>query len=343
MNLSTELPLYESIRRELQARIENGELQEGDRIVPEIDLAKQLGVSRSTARKALQCLTDDGFISRTAGRGSFVLPRNHRGRMPGSRVLELAVCASDIDGPGSELARGFLCEALGAGCAAIAWPWQGTGETWPHGASGCAVWGSGEGQAAYIGAANRAGTPIVVIDDPSAKPNYDRVQFDHEGLACALAAELALKGHRSVAVLAESNARPGAAARLAAFRNALADAGVSVPDDLVINEPSNERGDVQLDLLGILGRRERPTALACLHETFSPWVLRAVQELGYTVGKDIELALAIDANEPAPACITVQLDAAQAGREAAKMLLRRLESPQLAPQSATVGYVFHGA
>ena len=133
-----------------------------------------------------------------------------------------------------------------------------------------------------------------------------------------------------------------AAGRVVAFRNALADAGVSIPDDLVIQESSNERGDVQLDLLGILGRRERPTALCCLHETFSPWMVRAVQELGYTIGKDLELALAVDSAEfNAPHCITAQLDAAAAGREAARMLLRRMESPQLAPQSATVGYLFH--
>jgi GntR family transcriptional regulator of arabinose operon len=339
MQLSTHLPLYEEIRRELQGRMESGELRVGDRIVPEIELAKQLGVSRSTARKALQCLTDEGYISRTAGRGSFVLERKRGDRMPGGRVLELAVCSVNIAGAGSELARGFLCEALGAGCATVAWPWQAHGEPLPHGASGCAIWAGAETASAlaYVEAARRANTPVVLIDAQSSNAAWDEVSFDHAGMARALALELLEKGHKIIGVIAGPDS-PTLTARLAGFREALAQADLSDWSDLVIQgDPANPDA-LERALLGLLGRRDRPTALLCIDEGLAPWVAKAVARLGYVPGQDIALAL-VDDSQPAVPCVSARLDVAAAGREAAKLLLRRLEAPAAPPQRAKAGFV----
>jgi hypothetical protein len=269
MNLSTELPLYESIRRELLARIESGELREGDRIVPEIDLAKQLGVSRSTARKALQCLTDAGLISRTAGRGSFVLPQRGRGRFSGSRVLELAICPPESALAGSELARGFLHESLHAGCAAVAWPWNAQAESWPNGASGGAVWACGDHGAAqtYLAQARRLSMPSVVIDAELAED--DCVTLDHAGLCRALAKGLLDRGHRSVAILTGPQQSPCTRVRLDAARETFSQASVQVPAEFIISGAPESRDMLRNDLLALLGRRDRPKGLLCLHEGLS--------------------------------------------------------------------------
>lgn len=338
MNLSTELPLYESIRRELLARIESGELREGDRIVPEIDLAKQLGVSRSTARKALQCLTDAGMISRTAGRGSFVLPQRGRGRFSSSRVLELAICPPESAGTGAELARGFLHESLQAGCAAVAWPWSAQAESWPNGASGGAVWACGDHGAAqtYLAQARRLSMPSVVIDAELAE--HDCVTMDHAGLCRALAKGLLDRGHRSVAVLTGPQQSHCTRLRLDASRETFAQAGVQVPGEFVISGAPESRDMLRNDLLALLGRRDRPKALLCLHEGLSPWLSDSIEQLGYTLGEDLDLALTISGGACPAQCIVGTLDIAAAGAAAARMLLRRLDTPTLPAQRESIGY-----
>ena len=338
--LSTELPLYEEIRRDLQARIESGELREGDRIVPEIDLAKQLGVSRSTARKALQCLTDDGYISRTAGRGSFVLPRRVREGLPGGRVLELVLCAREMSRAGGELARGFVGEALAEGCAALAWPWSGQSATWPRGASGCALWSAGDQEAGrqYVTDAQGAGVPLALVGGDEVTTPCDRVRFDQEGVAMALVEALVGEKHREIALVTGPLPAAVLNARVAGFRAAMRAAGLDTPADLHITGALGHAEELQRNLLGLFGRRERATALVCVHEGLSPWLVEAVLRLGYTPGRDITLGLVVDAPIKANATCA-QLDMAAAGRAAAKMLLRRIEDPNLAPQETTVGHV----
>lgn len=338
--LSTELPLYEEIRRNLQARIETGELREGDRIVPEIELAKQLGVSRSTARKALQCLTDDGFISRTAGRGSFVLPRRVREGMPGGRVLELAVCSAEVNGAGSELARGFLMETLAAGCAAIAWPWNGQAQTWPRGASGCALWAAGNRDLAqvYYADAQSAGLPLALIDSANAYPGCDAVNFDQEGVAMALVESLVALKHQSIALVTGPMPNHVLDARVAGFRAAMRAAGLDTSPELQITGMLGHAEELQRSLLGLFARRERATALVCVHEGLSPWIVEAILRLGYTPGRDLDLGLVVDAPIKVNATCA-QVDMVAAGRAAARMLLRRIEEPGLTPQEVTVGHI----
>jgi GntR family transcriptional regulator len=56
----------------LKSLIEEGRLQPGDPFPPEPELAKQLAVSRSTLRRALDMLEGEGLIVRRQGIGTFV-------------------------------------------------------------------------------------------------------------------------------------------------------------------------------------------------------------------------------------------------------------------------------
>ena len=64
--------LYHQILSELTGRIESGEIGVGDRLPSEADLVADFGVSRTTARRALDELRRQGLVRREPGRGTFL-------------------------------------------------------------------------------------------------------------------------------------------------------------------------------------------------------------------------------------------------------------------------------
>src|SRR5260370_27373400 len=75
-------PAYRRIQHALQERIERGELQRGDAVPSERELAGSYQVSLMTARHALAELEHEGLVDRRRGAGTFVaLPRIHFNRL----------------------------------------------------------------------------------------------------------------------------------------------------------------------------------------------------------------------------------------------------------------------
>ncbi len=62
----------EEVVSRLREMIQNGELNAGDRLPPERDLAKLLGVSRPTLRAGIRSLTTVGILQSKQGAGTFV-------------------------------------------------------------------------------------------------------------------------------------------------------------------------------------------------------------------------------------------------------------------------------
>lgn len=65
-------PMYFQIQSQLLKMIQSGQLRAGDLLPSEEELSRICGVSRMTARQALQGLKSQGFASRQKGHGSFV-------------------------------------------------------------------------------------------------------------------------------------------------------------------------------------------------------------------------------------------------------------------------------
>ncbi|MCV0402424.1 MAG: GntR family transcriptional regulator [Chloroflexi bacterium] len=95
------VPRYRTIEQSLRERIST--LRPGDLLPSDAELCAEFGVSRMTARGAMQRLADEGLVTRIPGRGSFVAePSTHRradrllsfsremrrqGRVPTSRIV----------------------------------------------------------------------------------------------------------------------------------------------------------------------------------------------------------------------------------------------------------------
>jgi DNA-binding transcriptional regulator YhcF (GntR family) len=82
-------PLSAQLAQLLRALITSGELAAGQRVPSEVDLAREHGVSRDTAQRALAALAEEGLIVRRRGVGSIVAsiePVREITVAPGARI-----------------------------------------------------------------------------------------------------------------------------------------------------------------------------------------------------------------------------------------------------------------
>ena len=82
---------YRQIKDHIIKLINTGELKADDRVPSENDLVKTFGIARMTAHRALRELSDEGYVVRLAGVGTFVAD----GR-PHSDVLKVRNIADEI-------------------------------------------------------------------------------------------------------------------------------------------------------------------------------------------------------------------------------------------------------
>jgi len=106
------VPLYYQLAKSIEEAINSGELAAGDRLENEVSMTKRLGLSRPTARQAIQELVKKGLLVRKRGVGTQVVHSQfsreerltslhddlaHAGRVPTTQVLSHTVGLLDED------------------------------------------------------------------------------------------------------------------------------------------------------------------------------------------------------------------------------------------------------
>ncbi|MEO8566514.1 MAG: GntR family transcriptional regulator, partial [Betaproteobacteria bacterium] len=82
--------LYRQIADQIRSLVRSGEYTAGQRLPPERDLARQLGVSRPSVREALIALEVEGLVEVRMGSGIYVRPHDPKQvkRVSGEGPLE---------------------------------------------------------------------------------------------------------------------------------------------------------------------------------------------------------------------------------------------------------------
>lgn len=88
---------YEQIIEHIRAAISSGELRPGDRLPPEIDLAKNLGVSRPTVREALKVLEALNILESSTGPKGGTFVRNITGLEVAEYLKDSISLLLDVD------------------------------------------------------------------------------------------------------------------------------------------------------------------------------------------------------------------------------------------------------
>ena len=85
LNPESPVPLYQQMVVQLRNRMDIGEFRPGDVLPGEFDLSRDYGVSRITAKRALDELAEAGLVKRERGRGTRVLDH------PGSKAVRTSI------------------------------------------------------------------------------------------------------------------------------------------------------------------------------------------------------------------------------------------------------------
>ena len=180
-----------------------------------------------------------------------------------------------------------------------------------------------------------AGTPIVFLDRPPGDIETDTVLLDNVGGARRAVQHLVAHGHERIAYVSDAGALWTASERLAGYRAAHEDAGLTVDDGLVRlgTHRADEAEKAVADLLG-LPEGERPTALFTANNRNTVGALKALRATGADAAlvgfDDFELADLLGAT-------VVRFESADLGRRASALAFARLDGNDGPPETIVVG------
>lgn len=333
-----------NIRMTEALRLRIAALQPGEALGTEVALANEFGVSRMTARKAVETLVAEGVLERRAGIGVFLReadkgPRRFRflaGNLLWDSVIRVATgFRRALAAAGAEVemrdAEGDVVK-LKAELAALP----------SSGVAGAAVFSIHDPElTAAIAELVSKGFPLVVIDEAfDSKMGVTGVVSDN-ALGGRLAAErLIHEDHRSLAFIGDYVADT-VRARWAGFKQIAEIKGLK-PTRLEL-KADDRLGDwthiIHDATRRLLKRKVRPTGIFCSCDAVARHVLRALEAHGVMVPRDVSLIGFDDdpiAEWTTPALTTVRQDFDALGTAAAKALVARVATKNAEAETISV-------
>jgi LacI family transcriptional regulator len=188
----------------------------------------------------------------------------------------------------------------------------------------------------------RTGTPLVLIDR-RADIECDQVGSENFLSARSLSEHLLDLGHRRIVVV---RGRPGISStteRFDGYLAALADRGIEVDADLILDGDSNM--DVaKRQVRALMSGDDRPTALVSMNNAMTIGTLKAIRSLGLSVPGDVAFVCYDDfewSDLFEPKLTAAAQDVETIGATAVRLLLDRVQGHDGPPQHIQVPTTFH--
>ncbi|MDT7014750.1 ribose utilization transcriptional repressor RbsR [Levilactobacillus namurensis] len=175
------------------------------------------------------------------------------------------------------------------------------------------------------------GIPYLLIDQ-NGGPSMDGVRIDDDRGGQLAAQHLLAFGHRRIAVVMPQNATQNLRIRLAGFRQALAQAQVTLTDADIILSPMTKLGGYQATAAVL---KRHPTAVFAINDETALGLMRGFHERGIRVPQDISVLGYddIDLDEyVVPRLSSVHQPVVTMGEQATELLINRIHNRRQAAQ-----------
>ncbi len=330
--------VHVSAANRLRERIVDGTVPVGARLPSEVDLARELGISRVSLRAALAIVAAEGLVRRVAGRGTFVVSPETRNPPVGKKPRRVAVIMSD---PGAALCAQIIAGITDAGSRLryeilLDATWGGPERevaaleaALGRGDDGVILFPCNSPQVSgALGALQASGVPVVLVDRGLPGTKLDVVCAEHEQGGREAVERLLQSGHREIAFLTPDDlATRSVAERWLGYREALAAAQIPFRWDRMWVVPdgpawSGDREAIAAHLAAPGG----PTAVFALHDHLALSLLMVAHDMGLRVPQDLSV-VGFDGLEEGVRMVglsTMRQPAQAIGERAALVLLDRM-------------------
>ena len=349
-------PLHIQICNQIRHFILSGQWEPGRRLPSELELQKELGISRSTIRQALKGIESEGLIVRVPGRGSFVKSfqiEKTKSRIIGYVTLEFS---NDFQ---YQLFRGAESAVRSKGYRLLFCHSNKTlneenmilDELMADRVSGVMIYpaiSSGKQRRLYQ-LSHQNMTHIVLMDRMIDGLPFDLVSTDNYKGAYDAVSYLTELGHEKIVFLSNPilSSFP-ITERLKGYQQAMIDAGLKPNDPWLVGHPNQEMWwEYVIDnfktvykyeieqIKNLLSQKDRPTAIFTMNQVIAILSLKAAFSLGLKIPDDLSI-LSFDEsdmiyNMEMPMTSVYQYTYYM-GKRAAELLIERIEGYQGPPR-----------
>ncbi|MDX3933344.1 MAG: LacI family DNA-binding transcriptional regulator [Stenotrophomonas sp.] len=324
-----------------------GPRKSGDRAVTVTDIARAIGVSRATVSLVLRGsplvnVDTRAKVEAELRRQRYVYNRaaaNLRRRTSSS----VALVINDLSNPFfAEFAAG-VDEALGdQGYVTLL---GSTGESpqrqqavlgtlMEHTPAGLILSPAEGSDTAQVRQALGPTANVLLFNRALAGADWDFLALDNQQGAYLATRHLIERGHREIAFFGGHADSSSCEQRRAGYQQALGEAGLSVtPQWLIESAPNRLEAARRVDELFVGGGR--PSAAVCYNDTVALGLMLGLTSRGIRPGGDFAVTGFDDIPEAAvavPPLTTLTVDPRARGRQAAELLLQRVQTPDAPPQ-----------
>lgn len=179
------------------------------------------------------------------------------------------------------------------------------------------------------------GIPIVLFDRVTSEIDCDKVVLNDRDIAYEAVEHLIKNGRKRIALVTTDSYFNVSESRREGFLDALRDNGLEVDSNLILTLPYNLDND---NLILQFFQSKTIDAVLCVNEIFAIQCMSIIQQIGYTIPKDIAIIGFTNGNLSKfsnPRLTTVAQHGDEMGEKAAKLLIDRIEHKTEGTDSVT--------